>query len=381
MENADAESSSDFTTEELTRAVAKLIVFGFSGKSINAHARQLIAMGAGGVIFFARNVRGPQQVSKLSLELKREAGSRNLIVMIDQEGGTTSQLGPPFTPVPAARVLGKTGKSNAAAAMGFVLGKELRSVNIDMDLAPVLDVDTHPQNPIIGERSFGESPSLVSKFGYSFIKALQQEGVAACAKHFPGHGDTVIDSHVGLPFVLHGIERLQRIELPPFQEAVEAGVAAVMLGHIVVPCLKSKDEGASIPASLSKGVVDYLRNTLSFKGLVLSGCLEMRAITKYFSAEEAAIQAVLAGVDMLLICHTRKRQERVIRGLVQAVSKGRIPYKCIIEAGHRIDSLAEMYCCAPVSRADPLAKRDQQSHLHLVGCKDHNDMIADVLHF
>lgn len=163
--------------------------------------------GAGGVILFSRNFQDPQQVAELSANLKREAGSRPLLVMVDQEGGRVQRLGGPFTPVPPARTVGSAADVQAAEMSGRILGKELRAVNVDFDLAPVMDVDTNPLNPVIGDRSFGTSAEVVSEMGYAVIRGLQQEGVAACAKHFPGHGDTEQDSHLSLPVVHHPLAR------------------------------------------------------------------------------------------------------------------------------------------------------------------------------
>lgn len=169
--------------------------------------RPSLPSGAGGVILFSRNFADPPQVAELAANLKREAGSRPLLVMVDQEGGRVQRLGPPFTAVPPARTVGAAGDPSAAEAAGSILGKELRAVNVDMDLAPVMDVDTNPANPVIGSRSFGTTPEVVSTMGYAVIRGLQQEGVAACAKHFPGHGDTEQDSHLSLPHVHHDRER------------------------------------------------------------------------------------------------------------------------------------------------------------------------------
>jgi beta-N-acetylhexosaminidase len=166
-----------------------------------------LSPGAGGVILFSRNFQDPQQVAELSANLKREAGSRPLLVMVDQEGGRVQRLGGLFTPVPPARTVGSAADVQAAEMSGRVLGKELRAVNVDFDLAPVMDVDTNPLNPVIGDRSFGTSAEVVSEMGYAVIRGLQQEGVAACAKHFPGHGDTEQDSHRSLPVVHHPLAR------------------------------------------------------------------------------------------------------------------------------------------------------------------------------
>ncbi|CAK9272717.1 unnamed protein product [Sphagnum jensenii] len=365
--------------KKVRAAVAELLVFGFKGTSLNRHARSLISMGAGGVILFARNVQDPEQVARLSADLKRKAGNRSLMIMVDQEGGYVQRLGPPFTVIPHARTVGETGDVHAAAAVASVIGKELRAVNIDMNLAPVLDVDMNLRSTVVGKRSFGVNSSLVSEFGYAFIRGLQREGVAACAKHYPGHGDVVTDSHLDIPLLPHGLKHLMEVELPPFSRAVDADVAALMVAHLNVPCFYGESMNWR-PASMSKGAIDHLRNVLQFEGVVLADCLEMGAIVRHFSIEEAAVEAILAGVDMLLVSHTKKRQVAVINALVREVLLGRIPFTRIEEACSRIAALKHTYVRFPPPQSDRFEENFWRARVQTIGCKEHHDLMADIVH-
>ncbi|KAJ7548174.1 hypothetical protein O6H91_07G001000 [Diphasiastrum complanatum] len=377
---SNSSAAASLSEDEVTKAIASLIVFGFHGTTLDSHARNLISLGAGGAIIFSRNVQNPEQVSRLCLDLKKAAGRRKLIIMVDQEGGTVSRLGPPFTPLPPARIFGHTGDPCAAAAMGNILGKELRAVNIDMDLAPVVDVDSNPKNPIIGDRSFGSSPSLVAEFGFEFIRSLQKEGVAACAKHYPGHGDTFKDSHKELPSLSHKLDRLEKVELLPFAKAVDADVAAVMVAHISVPSLSAETDNPEYPATMSKGAIEHLTKKLHFEGVIVCDCLEMGAILKGFSIEHAALQALLAGVDMLLICHTKQRQLSVIRALVKAVMDGSLPYWRVKEAGEKVANLADIYVRSPNFQNAKFEESFQHAKLELIGCKEHNELVENIIH-
>lgn len=215
-------------------------------------------------------------------------------------------------------------------------------------------------------------------YRYAFIRSLQREGVAACAKHYPGHGDTAPDSHVHLPLLCHSLKRLTEVELPPFAKAVDADVAAIMIAHIDVPCFNQQPETTiNKPATMSKDAVNYLRNNLLFEGVVIADCLEMGAILRSYSVGEAAAQAVLAGVDMVLVSHTSSRQATVVNTLVQEVLRGRIPYQRVKDAVSRIAGLKQMYVRAPHSKSE---ESFWESEIYHIGCKDHHDIVANILH-
>ena len=363
--------------ERLERLAARLVVFGFdgAGEEAPAAARALIARGAGGAILFGRNVAGPEQVARLCASLKLAAAGRpgappgGLLTLVDQEGGRVARLGPPFTAVPAARALGAAAEpERAAAAAGRVIGRELRAVNVDVDLAPVLDVDTNPANPVIGARAFSGDAPRVARMGAAFVAALQAEGVAACGKHFPGHGDTAVDSHLALPTVPHGPDRLRAVELVPFAAAVRAGVAAVLVAHVAVPALDPGGRGR--PASLSPPVVRLLRGELGFDGVIVADDLEMGAVTEGGRAVAAAVvQGLQAGVDLFLVCHTERLQHAAIDAIVEAVAAGEVALETLTRAHARVTRLMEAFCRPPHPRR-PLA---------VVGAKQHRDQILQVL--
>lgn len=201
------------------------------------------------------------------------------------------------------------------------MGTELRAVGVDVDFAPVIDVDTNPENPVIGDRSFSRDPALVARLGVALAEGLQAQGVAACGKHFPGHGDTELDSHLHLPAVHHEPGRLDQVELVPFSAFCRAKLAAVMTAHVV---FSSWDP--TCPATMSPAVITgVLRERLNYDGFVISDDLEMKAIADHFGAAEAAIWGLLAGVDHFLVCHRAEVVDEVTEGLAQAVLSGRVP--------------------------------------------------------
>ncbi|XP_024357329.1 uncharacterized protein [Physcomitrium patens] len=380
-DETDQKVEKSFRADQVAKiraAVAELLVFGFSGTSMNHHARRLITMGAGGVILFNRNFKDPEQVARLCADLKREAGNRPLLIMVDQEGGYVQRFGPPFTVIPHARIVGDTSDPEAAGAIASVIAKELRAVNVDMNLAPVLDVDTNPENTVIGKRSFATTPARVANLGFAYIRGLQCEGVAACAKHYPGHGDTTLDSHVDLPLLPHSLTRLVEIEMSPFAKAVDADVAAVMVAHIDVPCFSGRTESARKPATMCVDTIAYLRDALLFEGVIISDCMETGAIVKEHRIEEAAVQAVLAGIDMVLVSHTLSRQIAVVDALVQAVLTERIPYRRVMDAVSRIFTLKQTYVRS--SFQDWIEKGLREFEIQQIGCKEHHDIVANIVY-
>jgi beta-N-acetylhexosaminidase len=319
----------------LDTEVASLLLVGFHGKAPSPEVKELIARGVHGVILFSRNVEDAVQVAELVAELKRLAG-RPLLVAIDQEGGRVARLraAQGFTELPPMRTLGDAGDEALAREVGALLGRELRAVGIDQDYAPVVDVDTNPANPVIGDRSFSRDPAVVGRLGAALAAGLQAEGVAACAKHFPGHGDTSQDSHKDLPHLPHDLARLRRVELPPFRALARAGVAAVMTAHVVFDALDPRR-----PATLSPEVMRLLRDEAGFQGCAVSDDLEMAAVAAHFPLEEAAPGAVAAGVDALLVCHQATVQHRAIDLVRAAIEDGRIPRARLAEARGRVEAL------------------------------------------
>jgi beta-N-acetylhexosaminidase len=319
----------------LDRDAAGLLFVGFQGTTPSAEVLELVARGAGGVVLFARNVADAEQVAELVAALKRAAG-RPLLVAIDQEGGRVARLRAPhgFTELPPMRAVGAAGDEGLAFEVGALLGRELRAVGIDQDYAPVVDVDTNPLNPVIGDRSLSRDPAEVGRLGAALARGLQSAGVAACAKHFPGHGDTSQDSHQVLPRLPHALQRLRQVELAPFTVLARAGVASVMTAHVVFDAL---DPGR--PSTMSAPVMRLLREECGFQGCVVSDDLEMKAVADNFSLEEVVPAALGAGVDALLVCHRAELQHRAIDLARAAVESGRVSRERLAEARARVDAL------------------------------------------
>ena len=288
---------------ESLRRAGQRVMIGFEGHAASQDLRRLLRdYGPGGVVLFARNVDAPEQVAELVREMQeiaRDAGhDQPLFVAVDQEGGRVARLREPWTRWPPLRAVGRTGSEELARQMGEALAAELVACGIRWDFAPVVDVDSNPKNPVIGDRSFGDDPDLVGRLGAAMVKGLQAGGVAAAAKHFPGHGDTDVDSHLALPAIDHSLSRLEDVELRPFRACIEAGVASIMTAHVVV---REIDEER--PATLSAEVVPrLLREKLAFDGVVVTDDLEMKAGAERWPPREAAVLAAHAGCDVLLVC-------------------------------------------------------------------------------
>lgn len=322
----------------LDLASARMVCIGFDGTAVTPELRQLIGRGVSSVILFTRNYESPAQLAGLCAQIKSIA-NRPIMICIDQEGGRVQRLREPFTIFPSMRTIGQTGDVEQARSIGRVLAEELQSVNIDMNLAPVLDVDSNPANPVIGERSFGGDPNLVAAMGCALIDGLQSSGLVACGKHFPGHGDTHIDSHLDLPRVAHNLDRLWQIELPPFAAAIKAGVSAIMTSHVLFDALDAEN-----PATMSPAVIDQLlRQRLGFEGVIISDDLEMKAIADHFGFEDAIIGAARAGVDLLMVCHSSELQNRAIEALMQAVRDGVLSGSAVDQANRRLDGLFDRF--------------------------------------
>ncbi len=347
---------------DLDGAVAGLLCVGFDGTSPSPEVLELIRRGVGGVVLFSRNLVEAGQVAELTGALKRAAG-RPLLISIDQEGGRVARLRARhgFTELPPMRRLGEAGDERLAFQAGALLGRELRAVGIDQDYAPVVDVDTNPRNPVIGDRSLSSDPELVGRLGAALASGLQSAGVAACAKHFPGHGDTSQDSHLELPRLPHSLDRLQAVELPPFTALARAGVAAVMTAHVLFERLDPLR-----PATLSPAVLRLLRETCGFEGVCVSDDLEMKGISEHLPFEEVAPGAVAAGVDQLLVCRTAALQHRAIDLVRGAVEAGRLPVARLAEASARVARLLRWAGPPPDPTAVRAALRTGE-HLALAG--------------
>lgn len=336
---------------DLRQACARLLLVGFPGREVDRDLGALIDAGVLGAILFARNVGSPAETAALVRALKSRA-ARPFPVSVDQEGGRVARLrGPPYTALPPMRAIGRGGDAEKARRVGRLLAFELRATGFDWDFAPVLDVDSNPSNPVIGDRSFGADPAAVATLAVALGEGLEAGGVASCGKHFPGHGDTTQDSHLTLPVVPHGLDRMERVELVPFAAYAQAGLASVMTAHVRFPAL-----GEDVAATLSRGsMTDLLRSRLGFRGVAVSDDLEMKAIA---DPATAAVEAVRAGVDVLLVCHHAVVQHRVLDALVNAVRNRQLSEERLHEAHGRIDALVRRFVRPPEDRVAELGSAE-----------------------
>lgn len=330
----------DYKLEQMSLAekVGQLFQIGFSGFEPDAEIEDMIKNHyIGGVIYFSRNIKNPDQTAGLSNQLQDLALASGagipLFISTDQEGGVVTRL-KGATHFPSNMALGAANDKELANKVGKAVGSELKNLGINVNLAPVLDVNNNPDNPVIGVRSFGGDPKLVAELGKAYINGIQSEGVIATAKHFPGHGDTDTDSHLELPIIKHGKKRLNEVELYPFKEAIKAGVESIMTAHVYFPAFEKKD---GIPATLSRSVLtDLLRKKMNFEGLIITDCMEMKAIADNFGTAEGAVLTIEAGSDIVLVSHTYTEQKKAVEAVIKAVKSGRISEKRIDKSVKRI---------------------------------------------
>lgn len=308
--------------------VGQVIWFGLQGITPGAEAQELIQQGkAGGFIFFGRQGTDPAVLRNLTGQLQALAANQGrfapgLLISVDHEGGRVQRFLTDFTPWPGAMAIGATRSEAYAEQVARAMAKELLGIGVNVNLAPIADVNINPENPVIGIRSFGEDPQLVAGLVSATVKGFRAEGMGAVAKHFPGHGDTHLDSHLALPTVKHPLERLATVELVPFRAAMGAGVDAIMTAHVIFPAVATDD----LPATLSSQVIQgLLKEKLGFKGVVVTDAIDtMKAITDTFGVEKGMIMALQAGADALLVTESFGRHQHLYGVILEAVKDGRI---------------------------------------------------------
>jgi beta-N-acetylhexosaminidase len=355
----------------IRRDIGQLLIGSLPGTTITPELRSLAReFSLGGVILFARNIEEPEQVAELSRDLQSLASDLPLWVSVDQEGGRVARLRQPFTEWPPMAVLGRSGSAELASRFAAALAAELKAVGITLDYAPVLDIHTNPKNPVIGDRALAEDAESVARLGAAIVRGLQDNGVAACGKHFPGHGDTSVDSHLELPLVEHPPDRIRRVECVPFREAIRADVAFIMTAHVLVPSL---DEAR--PATLSPRIVQaILREELGFDGVILSDDLEMKAVANAYAVPDAAVQALEAGCDGVLICSGNvETQAATLEALVHAVEQEQIRYKRLDDMHKRLRRVKERFLAAPVT-SGRIATRLRA----VLGCEAHQRIAEEM---
>ncbi len=292
----------------------------------------------GNIILFKRNIQSTQQVRELTQSLQmlaRESGHRYpLLIMIDQENGMVRRFGQSTTIFPGNMALGAIGSEQIAYDIALATGRELKALGINMNLAPVVDVNNNPANPVIGVRSFGEDPQMVARLGVAMVKGYRAAGIITSLKHFPGHGDTAVDSHLALPIIPYGLERLETVELLPFKNGIEAGADSVMIAHMYLPSLM-QDE--MLPSTVSPAIVtELLRKKLGFAGLIVSDCMEMQALADTVGTEQGTVKALRAGIDLVLVSHHYSRQRGSLEAIQAAVQDGTLSADRVRQAAERV---------------------------------------------
>jgi beta-N-acetylhexosaminidase len=348
--------------------IGQLFMVGFMGTAVTPELASFIKeYKPGGVILFSRNLESVEQIVELTNDLQRCSPQSPLLISIDQEGGRVSRLPKGFTIFPACELIGRCNSTELAYAAAATIAKELRVVGINMNMAPVLDVNSNPDNPVIGDRAFGSLSDVVSEMALATAAGLQDNKVVACGKHFPGHGDTNADSHKELPVVEASRERLETIELPPFRRAAAAGVETMMTAHVLY---KALDDG--LPATLSPKIITHLlREEMRYDGVVLTDDLEMHAIVDHYGPGDAAVHALLAGCDVLLICKDRDREIAAFESVEKAVTSGAVSMQRLDQSVNRIQRVKQRYLCpyrpAVISEAKLVA-----------GCRTHQALLHSI---
>jgi beta-N-acetylhexosaminidase len=360
--------------KDIRRHAGQLAIAGFAGYSIPPDLRLLAReFDLGGIVLFARNVEAPEQVSEVSRDVQALASELPLWVSTDQEGGRVARLKSPFTVWPPMMTLGRSGDERLAERFARALAAELRAVGISLDYTPVLDIHTNSANPVIGDRALSERADEVARLGSVIIQTLQAEGIAACGKHFPGHGDTSVDSHHELPVVDHPPDRIERVELVPFKAAIEANVASIMTAHILVPALDDQQ-----PATLSPRIIGgMLKRDLGYQGLVVTDDLNMKAISAKYGTAEATVAAIAAGCDAVLLCgQDQGTQVAALEAVIHAVEDRTLPLKRVEDALARHRRVKERFLAPP--RPLPLTGTALRT---LLGREEHQAVAAEMARF
>ena len=353
----------------LEQAVGQKLLLAFEGKQrpsggILQAMRQ--SMPTGVTLFRALNVDSPAQVRGLTGTLQAAAGAAGLprlLIAVDQEGGQLMAIGG-GTPFPGNMALGATGSRELAHRTGLALGFELAAMGINVNYAPVCDVNVNPTNPGVGTRSFGEDPKVVAKMSAAMVEGLHAAGVAATAKHFPGLGDAATDPHYGTPILVHDRDRLQRVELPPFEAAIRAGARLVMTAHVALPALNN---GLDIPATLSESILkELLRGELGFEGLIVSDAMDMKAIRQGPGLAIDAIAAVKAGVDLLLLIGDAEEQQMIFEAILQAIRRGLLSTEEVFASAQKVLELKKWVAV------------QSQPDLEVVNCQEHRALADEI---
>lgn len=330
--------------DEMTLAekVGQLLMIGVDGTAFSDEMDNLIRnYHVGGIIVMGKNVSTTAEILQLINDSKKanEQNKIPLFISVDEEGGRVSRLPAGIPKLPASAKIGKQNDETISYRAGSYIAEVLQEFGYNMNFAPVLDINNNPGNPVIGDRSFGADPELVARLGVATMHGMMDNGIISVVKHFPGHGDTVVDSHKALPRVKTTLERLRNVELVPFQQAVDEGVDVVMIAHILFPALDP-----DYPSSMSPAIITgLLRHDMQFDGLIITDDLTMGAIANDYTVPEAAVQSFIAGSDLLLIVNGYDNQINTVNALVTAIETGEISEERLNESVKRILTLKEKY--------------------------------------
>lgn len=307
-----------------------------------------------GICLFRRNVESPEQLTQLMADLREVLGNEALIA-IDQEGGAVIRI--LDTPqAPSAMALGATANPELSRQVGAAVGRGLRSYGINWNYAPSLDVNVNPLNPMIGDRSFGSDPESVALHGVNWALGLEEAGVMASVKHFPGHGDTNIDTHLALPTVNKPLEELLKTELHPFKKAAEAGVGSMMTAHIIFPALDSEN-----PATLSKNILTgLLRDSWGYEGLIVTDAMDMHAISRQYEGGQAAIKALNAGADLILCVNDLELQEKQVEAIARAIEDGSLSEDLLSRSEEKLARFSARFPCTPLPYPEEVRQTDEE---------------------
>lgn len=352
----------------LKQKIGQRLIGGFPSTTMSQEFIQAVKeYKVANVVLFKQNIESSRQLRQLCQDIqelvKQETGYPAFIT-IDQEGGVVTRLSQDATNVPGAMALAATGNPEYAYRAGLITGRELKALGVNFNLAPTMDINSNPHNPVIGTRSYGDTPDTVITYGGATLRGLIETGIIATAKHFPGHGDTNVDSHIGLPEVNKSLEELENLELRSFRAVTEQGIPAIMISHILYPRLEKK----KIPATMSRTIVtDLLKQQMGFKGLVLSDCMEMSAIKTYYGTIKGVVAAMGAGIDLVFLSHTTSLLAKASEAIESALLSGELDSTEMESSVEKILSYKERYAISV------------ETDLNIVGCEVHKKEVEAMM--
>ncbi len=322
--------------------IGQLFILGFEGKDIEEETKHLIEdFKIGGLILFSRNIEDSNQIIQLINNLK-DLNKNNkipLFISIDEEGGNVSRLPKEFKKLPQAKKIGDTRDIDLSFKFGELLGLRLKSLGFNLNYAPVMDINSNPKNPVIGNRAFGNNPEVVTSYGIPVMKGIQSMGIISGIKHFPGHGDTDVDSHINLPVINKSLEEIRDFELIPFKKSIEEDGDMIMIAHILFPNIDKE-----YPSTRSKDIITYLlRKEMGFEGVIISDDLTMGAIIENYTLEGATLKFLQSGGDIALICHGTDDFKSIFEYIKIKVKNEEIPIEDIDNKVYRILKLKKKY--------------------------------------